>query len=121
MFGSIGKAWNGVKDNAFEAAAKLYLNQKIGDFGHVTRLELDRKEGRMFIEAQLKGESSPVSIEVGSYEVQHRDGTDYLTVRRVSASREWIGIALQQYVVGREFKLPANVARFASTGPGEVT
>lgn len=117
MFGSIGEAWGAVKDSAFESAAKLYLNQKIGEFGKVTRFELDRKGGRMFIEAELKGESSPVSIEVGNYEVQHRDGADYLTVRRVTASREWIGIALQQYVVGREFKLPANVARFAKPEP----
>ncbi len=114
MFSSIGKAWSAVKEGAFESAAKLYLNQKIGEFGQVTRFELDRKAGRMFIEAELKGESSPVSIEVGSYEVQSRDGADYLTVRSVNASREWMGIALQQYVVGREFKIPSSVARLAS-------
>jgi hypothetical protein len=114
MFDSIGNAWTAVKDGALESAAKFYLNQKIDAFGQVTRVELDRKLGRVFIEVELKGESLPVSIEVGRYEVRQNNGVDYLTVREVSASREWLGIALNQYVVGREFRLPASMARFAA-------
>jgi hypothetical protein len=112
MFGSLGKAWGAVKDGAFESAAKLYLNQKIGSFGKVTQLSIDREAKRAFIQAELNGEVSPISVEVGRYELEERDGSAYVTIRQVSASREWIGKALQEYVVGREFKLPANAARF---------
>jgi hypothetical protein len=112
MFDSLGKAWGAVKDGAFEAAAKLYLNQKIASFGKVTQLSIDRDSKRIFVQAELNGEASPISVEVGRYDLVERDGASYVTVRQVSASREWIGSALQQYVVGREFKLPASTARF---------
>ena len=112
MFGSLGKAWDAVKDGAFESAAKLYLNQKMASFGKVTQLSIDRDAKRIFIQAELNGEVSPISIEVGKYDLVERDGAAYVTARQMSASREWIGSALQQYVVGREFKLPVSAARF---------
>ncbi len=112
MFGSLGKAWVAVKEGAFESAAKLYLNQKIASFGKVTQLSIDRQAKRIFIEAELAGEVAPVSVEVGRYDLVERDGAAFVTVRQVSASREWIGKALEEYVVGREFKLPASAARF---------
>lgn len=112
MFGSLGKAWSAVKGSAFESAAKLYLNQKIASFGKVTQLSIDRDSKRAFIEAELLGEVSPISVEIGRYDLVERDGAAYVTVRQVTASREWIGKALQEYVIGREFKLPASAARF---------
>ncbi len=112
MFGSLGKAWAAVKDGAFESAAKYYLNQKISSFGKVTQLTIDRDAKRAFVQAELDGEVSPISVEVGRYDLVERDGAAFVTVREVRASREWIGKALQQYVVGHEFKLPASAARF---------
>lgn len=112
MFGSIGNVWSALKDGALESAAKLYLNQKFAALGKVTQLSIDREARRIFIEAELNGETSPISVEVRRYDLEERGGAVYVTVRQVNASREWIASALRQYVVGREFKLPESAARF---------
>src|SRR5512133_1572473 len=108
MLGSLAKAWSAVKEGAFESGAKLYLNQKIGSFGNVEEVRCDKAKRTMYIRATLKGEPTPISVEVASYDVSERQGETYVTVRQVAGSREWSSLALQQYVIGREFKVPSS-------------
>lgn len=106
MLESFANAWSTVKNGVVEAAAKAYINNKIASFGTVTKLEIDRSKRTMLVETELKGENSPVWIRVGSYAVTEREGTKYMTLSDVSASREWIGLAAGQYLAGRQIKIP---------------
>ena len=111
MFGSISKVLNSVKNGAVEAGAKAYLNQKIGNFGSVTKFQLDPRERTLLVEVELKGESSPISVRVGSYELIDNQGTTCIAFHDVQASREWIGLAVEQYVAGRRFPIPDSLRK----------
>src|SRR5512133_2297338 len=104
MLESLTNAWSAVKGGAVDAGAKAYLNSKIGRFGSVTQFNLNSKARTIFIEVQLRGEVSPVSINIGAYEVIRREGATFVSVHDVHASREWIGLAVDQYVAGQQFK-----------------
>lgn len=111
MLESIGRALSAVKEGAVEAGAKAYVNRKIETFGKVTRLEINPRARTIHIEVELKGEASLVAVNVGGYDIIDRDGAKYMTLRDVSASREWIGLAVEQYVVGQQFKIPEGLSR----------
>jgi hypothetical protein len=109
MLSKLANALTACKDGAVEAAGKAFLNQQIEKFGAVTRLRLDSKQKTISAELSLKGETTPVTINVDSYEVTQTADGAYIAVRRVHASREWIGALLSELVVGRQFKIPRVV------------
>ena len=109
MLRKLANALTACKDGAVEAAGRAFLNQQIEKFGVVTRLQLDSRQKTISAQLSLKGETIPVIIEVESYEVIQRTEGTYITVRRVHASREWIGALLSELVVGRQFKIPRVV------------
>jgi hypothetical protein len=109
VFSSITNALGGVKDRATEASARIYINRKIQNFGEVTRISIDSKEKTAQIEVTLKGEPAPIWLKVCSYELAERNGEGFIRINGVEASREWIGAALSEYVVGREFPVPKVV------------
>jgi hypothetical protein len=109
MSNSFANALTACKDGVVEAVAKAFLNQKLQKFGAVTRLEIDSKRKTMAAELALKGEATPLLINVDSYEVLQKAGDAYIVVRSVRASREWIGAVVTEFVVGREIKIPNAV------------
>jgi hypothetical protein len=109
VFSSITNALGGVKDRATGASAKAYLNRKLQNFGEVTRVLIDSNEKTAQIEVVLKGEAAPIWLKVRSYQLSERNGEGFIRINSVEASREWIGLALTEYVVGREFPVPKVV------------
>ena len=112
MFSSPRNAFKAIKDRAVEVSVKALLNHTIEKFGAVTRLQLDSKKKTMFAELALKGDATPILIDVDSYEIIERHGDTYIAVRSVRASREWVGAVLSEFVVDRQFKIPPS-ARMA--------
>jgi hypothetical protein len=111
MLGSLKKAFTAVKESAVEAGAKSYLNGKIQKFGTITNLQIDPGQRRFLIEAELKGETSPVQVSVGSYEVSESGGHSFVIARDFDSSREWLATALNEYVAGRPLRIPPTVRR----------
>ena len=112
MFDSIGKILGTVRDKAFEASARAFLNKKITEFGNVTALTVDTRLRKASLTAELKGESVPIWIEIGSYEIVELNGQTCIRVQEISASREWLTVAIRQYLVGRLVPLPPSVMPF---------
>jgi len=109
MLDSLKRAFTAVKQGAVEAGAKSYLNQKIQKFGNVKELQIDPGQRVIAIEAELKGEVSPIQIRVGNYELSGSGDASFITLHRFEASREWLQTVLNDYVAGRPWKIPANV------------
>ncbi len=101
--------FSALKDKAFQATAKAFLNQKIASFGTITDLNIDTAAKALRFEVQLKGEPTAISISVGRYELSRENQRPMVAVQQVSASREWITTALNEYVVGRRFEIPGTV------------
>ena len=101
--------FSALKDKAFQVSGKAYLNQKISSFGTVTHLSIDTKSKSLQIEVQLKGEVAPIRLNVGRYALTRENQRALVSVEQVSASREWITLALTQYLVGRPFEIPEAI------------
>ena len=112
MFESLGKAFSSAKDRAVEASARAFLERKLKNFGQINYLRMDTRNRTASITLTLKGEVSPITIEIHNYEVTRRDGVSWIRVNNVTASREWMGLALQEYLVGQQFKLPGGASAF---------
>jgi hypothetical protein len=112
MFEALGRALSHGKDRALETAARVYLNGKISRFGRVEALRLDTGARKASITVQLAGEANPITVEVEEYEVRRGPEGSWLRLKRLRASRPWLTSALEQYVVGQEFKLPTSLGNW---------
>lgn len=112
MFEALGRALSQGKDRALETAARAYLEGKISRFGRVEALRLDTGTRKASITVQLTGEADPVTVEVEEYEVRRGPEGSWLRLKRLRASRPWLTLALEQYVVGQEFKIPSSVGNW---------
>jgi hypothetical protein len=113
MVSGISSLVRAPKDAALALMIRRLLNARLEAYGEVTELSLDTGRRRARIRMDLRGEAIPIEIEVRKYEIDHVSGGDTLTIVEVIASREWVTVALQQFVVGRRFHLPANAAAVA--------
>jgi hypothetical protein len=106
MFESIINTIGTAKDRLVEASARSFINGKIEPFGSVTRLEIDSRQKKISAEVLLKGETSPILIEVDPYELTQTGEETRLVIRSAKGSREWIDAVLQHFVVGKPQKVP---------------
>ncbi|HYG35756.1 MAG TPA: hypothetical protein VEC99_13280 [Clostridia bacterium] len=109
MLKSLRNTLGTAKDKAVEASAKAFINRKIENFGTVSQLQLDSKQKTAALEVILKGEASPILVKIASYELIERGSEVFIRIHRIEASREWMMAAANQYLVGREFKVPDKV------------
>lgn len=111
MFDSFGDAVSALKLKAYEAAAKAYINQRIENYGSVSSLTLDPVRRLVSAQLELKGESGPVSVEAGPYEILDQPGASAIRFAGFQTSRAWITAALNDFLAGRTFPLPESVRR----------
>jgi len=101
-----------LKETALGLALKGFINREIDPFGKVSQLAIDTSRKTLHAELDLKGEPSPISIEVGAYELSETNGVVHIAFQNVTTSREWITAVLNKYVVGRTFPLPSAARMF---------
>jgi hypothetical protein len=99
-----------LKETALGLALRAFINREIEPFGSVSQLALDTTRKTLRAELDLKGEPSPISINVAAYELSEKNGVVHIAFQNVTTSREWITAVLNKYVVGHTFPLP-NAAR----------
>lgn len=102
-------AFTSLKERSLEAAARTFINRQIEKFGVLTRLSIDSKCRAIRAELDLRGEPSPIVINVGAYDLSESDGASYIAVRDVSTSKEWITALVNRYVVGQRLRIPQAV------------
>lgn len=73
-------------------------------------MSIDSASRRVRLRLALRGEVEPVDLDIRGYELERTAGGDWLTVLDAAASREWVTAALQQFVVGRRFRIPPQAA-----------
>lgn len=102
----------GVKDGAFGAWIKNFVNERFGEYGEIQHCEVDTANNRVLMRALLKGETQIVAAAIERYDIVEDDGERYLVLRRFSASREWLTIALNKYLGGKRYRVPSALSRF---------
>ena len=54
----------------------------------------------------MLGEKEPVDIEILRYTLKEKGETTYITIEEATSSREWLTVALREFVVGQDFAIP---------------
>ncbi len=101
--------FGGLKDRTVSLTARRLLATPLAPYGQMLNLQLDSQNKTLTLELLLKGEPEPVRLTLTGYEIL--DGSPpRLRVGGATASREWVAVLLNQFLVGRPVELPANLA-----------
>jgi hypothetical protein len=96
-----------LKDNLASLAAKSVLAGRMERYGQLTDLRIRSKEKTLLFEVLLAGEEREIRVEVGRYRIAEADGKMALVVETVTASREWLQLLLEDFVVGQPIPIPS--------------
>ena len=103
----------GAKDWLIQKAAVAMLNQSVfRPYGTVKELKIDTTRHTLDIEAELKGESEPVRIQIQEYEIIEENGTAFVVLKGITTSREWLTTLAQNYGEGRRIEIPESVRAY---------
>ena len=102
--------FSSTKDRLVETGAMAYLNSKLlAPYGKATSLRLDSTAKRITIEVELKGEASPLEVEVLDYEITEDKGRFFAKAKKIRTSREWLTILANDKLCDKRFEVPAQV------------
>ena len=103
--------FGGLKDRTVSLAARQLLAARLTPYGQMLNFQLDSQTKTVTLEILLKGERDPIRVTLAGYEIL--DGTPgtppRVRVGGATASREWLEVLLNQFVVNQPLELPANL------------
>src|SRR5215510_9314402 len=94
------------KDATLAFTARVAINRRLSSIGTMTELSIDTKEKRIRVRLDLVGEKEP--IEILLYNLKTKGETAHITIEEAIASREWLTVALREFVVGQDITIPAK-------------
>lgn len=98
------------KDNISSMAAEKFLTQYIQRYGKLLDFKLNSQQKKIDVKVQLLGEVSPVEVNIGNYSLIDEGEKSYVRINEIKTSREWLNLALNDYIKGRKFELPSQYA-----------
>ena len=87
---------------------RVAINAKLRSIGEMTELSIDTKTKRIRVRLELVGEKEPIEVEILRYSLKKKGDTTYITVEEATASREWLTVALREFLVGQDMAIPAK-------------
>ena len=76
----------------------------------MTELSIDTKEKRIRVRLDLIGEEEPIEVGILRYRLKTKGETTHITIEEATASREWLTVALREFVVGQDITIPPKAA-----------
>jgi hypothetical protein len=99
--------FGGIKDSMASSAAKALLAGRLERYGRLLDLRIHSRERSLSASVLLAGEREEIRLEVGRYRIIGDRGGHALVVERISASREWLQLALEDFLVGKPLAIPS--------------
>jgi hypothetical protein len=104
--------FSNAKDRMIERVALSYLNANLlAPYGRATNLTVDSTAQTLRITVELKGETTPVELEIVGYEISEDADRYFASIKALNASREWLTTLAREQFCNRRFELSAQVAR----------
>ena len=75
----------------------------------MTELSIDTKKKEIRVRLELVGEKEPIDVEILRYRLKLKGESTHITIEEARSSREWLAVALREFVVGQELTVPAKV------------
>lgn len=76
----------------------------------MTEFSIDTKKKTLRLKLELLGESEPIEVQITKYSLKSKGDETRLTIDEATASREWLAVALREFVVGKGFAVPSAAA-----------
>lgn len=73
----------------------------------MTEFSIDSKKKTLRVKLELLGEAEPVELQITKYTLRSKGDETRLTIEEATASREWLAVALREFVVGKAFPVPS--------------
>ena len=83
-------------------------NAQLRSIGEMTELSIDTKTKRVRVRLELLGEKEPIDVEVLRYSLKEKGDTTYITIEEAISSREWLTVALREFIIGQDLAIPAK-------------
>jgi hypothetical protein len=99
--------FGGIKDSVASGAAKALLAGRVERYGRLLDLRIHSRERTLAASVLLAGESEEIRLEVGRYRISGARGQHVLVIERISASREWLQLALEDFLIDRPIPIPS--------------
>jgi hypothetical protein len=88
--------------------ARVAINTRLRSIGEMTELSIDTKNKRVRVRLELLGEREPLDVDILRYTLKDKGDTVYITIEEATSSREWVSVALREFVVGQDLPIPAK-------------
>ena len=98
------------KGQAVSMAGRQFLNAYLEKYGTMLNFSVQPDTKTITAEILLKGESSPLRLTLGGYEIGGPPDKPTLRIANATASREWLEVVLKEYLVGKPIDLPPKAA-----------
>jgi hypothetical protein len=91
--------------------AKAHFNKLIGRYGTVLDFQLNTVDRSLSFTLLLKGEETPIKIQVHEYTLSTVEGKSALIIdgRKVDTSREWLTELIRDQVSQKRLVVPDNL------------
>jgi hypothetical protein len=76
----------------------------------MTEFSIDTKKKTLRVKLELAGEAEPIELQITKYTLRTKGDDTRLTIEDATASREWLTVALREFLVGKAFPIPAGAA-----------
>lgn len=109
MFDALKAVLNSAKDSVAQSVAPFFINKfGLKRLGTMTSFRIDSAKKQIFLELDLQGEVSPITLTV-DYEVP---GATTLEIKHVNSSREWIATLVNDMIPPerKQIEVPRAVA-----------
>jgi hypothetical protein len=106
-----GQALDGAKDRLLAKGAKAHFNNLIERYGTVLDLQLNTVDRSLSCTLRLKGEETPVKIDVHEYTLSTADGKSVVLIdgTKIDTSREWLTELIRDQVGQKRLVVPDNL------------
>jgi len=91
-----------------ESIIKLLFNTKMERYARMLRLDINSEDKSIELEVLLRGESAPLKIHIGRYEIMTGDESG-IKISQIHTSREWMTEMIQAFMP--EYKVNFNNAK----------
>ncbi|HEX6566259.1 MAG TPA: hypothetical protein VF020_18355 [Chthoniobacterales bacterium] len=100
------------KDRLISERIKQELNTHLARYGEVLDVKLNTRERSVQLSIKLKGESEPITVNIGKYELIKEESQLWLGVdsQSIQTSREWLTLVLQDQAGRQRLPIPQKYA-----------
>jgi hypothetical protein len=96
----------------FDRSLKYFANRAIQDIGQFRELHVNTRDKSGYGLLLLRGETGPIDVAVGRYQLVRDGGKVVLQLREVSCSREWLQALATRLESQMNLDLPPALASF---------